>query len=88
MWLTKIIGFSCKKVSALSDKKVHVGINLFEQSKLSLHLLICDGCKNYVRQSAMIDQILKQQLHKATSENSNDNEHFKMRIISAINKMQ
>ncbi|MCX6180930.1 MAG: hypothetical protein NT150_03235, partial [Bacteroidetes bacterium] len=79
-WLTKIIGINCRNVTALSDKKVHVGLSPIEQSKLSFHLLMCDGCRNYLKQARILDKILKEKIAKMkSSENIVPNEDLKLR---------
>ncbi len=86
-WWIKIIGISCRNVTALSDKKVHIGLNAIEQSKLSFHLLMCDGCRNYLKQAKILDKILKEELSKIKSpESSSSNEDLKLRIVQQINK--
>jgi hypothetical protein len=86
-WLIKIIGINCRNVTALSDKKVHVGLNPIEQTKLTFHLMVCDGCRNYLKQARILDKILKEKLSKIkASDNSSSNQDLKLRIMQQINK--
>ena len=86
-WLTKIIGINCRNVTALSDKKVHVGLNPIEQTKLTFHLMICDGCRNYLKQARILDKILKEKIDKMkASENIAPSQDLKLRILQQLNK--
>ena len=86
-WLAKITGINCRNVTALSDKKVHVGLTSIEQGKLIFHTMLCDGCRNYLHQARILDKILKEKLSRMKAfENSTINEDLKFRILQQLNK--
>jgi hypothetical protein len=41
---------SCKEISVLLSAAQERELGLFEQFGLRLHLLLCDGCRNFRRQ--------------------------------------
>ncbi|MFM7022704.1 MAG: hypothetical protein ACKOXB_06965 [Flavobacteriales bacterium] len=86
-WLIKIIGINCRNVTALSDKKVHVGLNPIEQTKLYFHLMVCDGCRNYLKQARLLDKILKEKITQMKAPNNNSSsEELKLRILQQVQK--
>lgn len=54
---------SCKKSSLLIEKRLFSGLNLIEKIQLSVHVSMCDACKNYEKQSAELDKSLKNHVH-------------------------
>lgn len=52
---------SCIKSTVLIEKKELFGLSIIENVKLSFHLSICSSCKDYKRQSQLIDAALRQQ---------------------------
>lgn len=50
---------SCKKATALSDKKLETDLSWTDILRLKLHLSICDGCKMYMKQSLFLEKALK-----------------------------
>jgi hypothetical protein len=45
---------SCKEISVLLSEAHERKLGLAEQLGLRLHLLLCDGCRNFRRQLAFI----------------------------------
>ena len=45
---------SCKDISVLLSQSQERKLGVAEQLALRLHLLICDGCRNFRRQLAFI----------------------------------
>lgn len=50
---------NCKKATLLSLKKEEQPLSFREQARLSIHLLFCNACKQFVRQSALINKAMK-----------------------------
>lgn len=50
---------SCKKATALSDKKLETDLSWADNFRLKLHLSICDGCKMYMKQSLLLEKALR-----------------------------
>lgn len=53
-----ILMLSCKKASALIDKKLEVELSTKEKIMLSMHTAMCDGCNAYKKQSVILDNLL------------------------------
>lgn len=49
---------SCDKATALVEKRIDLGLTRMEQLKLIFHTSMCSGCRNYVKQSALIHELL------------------------------
>jgi hypothetical protein len=56
MYLFKKIVFDCHQATFLSIKKDAGTITLIERLKLSYHLLYCDPCRQFIKQSHAIDR--------------------------------
>ncbi len=46
----RILRLSCKDASALLSQAQERAIGPYERFKLRLHLSVCDGCTNFLRQ--------------------------------------
>lgn len=78
--------FSCRKATALMDKRSAMELSLKEKLQLKFHLSICKGCRAYEKQSVILQQILTQFTQKnalAEVEQLLNNE-LKINIIKKI----
>ncbi len=57
MYLFKKTVFNCKQATLLSLKKEEGKLSFIEGLKLSYHLLYCKPCKEFVKQSHLINRI-------------------------------
>ncbi|MFM9984730.1 MAG: hypothetical protein ACKVOK_05815 [Flavobacteriales bacterium] len=55
----RVIYSSCDKVSELIEKQSVVSLTPGQRLQLTIHLKICDACRNYQKQSALLDTFLK-----------------------------
>ena len=55
----RVIYSSCDKVSELIEKQSVVALTPGQRLQLTIHLKICDACRNYQKQSVLLDTILK-----------------------------
>lgn len=53
------MNLSCIKATELIEKKELFGLSFVENLKLKVHLSMCSSCKEYGKQSHMIDEALK-----------------------------
>ena len=51
--------FNCEQATLLSLKRDEGRITLTERARLSYHLLYCDVCRQFIKQSHLINQIGK-----------------------------
>ncbi|MBX7127357.1 MAG: hypothetical protein K1X47_16805 [Cyclobacteriaceae bacterium] len=63
MYLFRSLVFNCKRATLLSIKKAEGNITLLERAQLAYHLLYCDPCRQFIRQSAQIDKALSDASH-------------------------
>lgn len=54
---------SCLKATELIEKNFHVQLSFSEQMQLKAHKMMCDACKKYEQQSAVIEKAIELQ-HK------------------------
>lgn len=65
--IKRIIHFfflSCLKATELIEKKLYVKLSIKEYIKLTLHKSMCNACRLYEKQSRLIDNVLKEQIHE------------------------
>lgn len=55
----KNIIHNCKTATLISLKKEDGPITVNERARLFIHLLFCDACKQFIKQSALINKLLK-----------------------------
>ena len=61
--IIQILFLSCLKATEMIEKKLHFKLSIKEKIQLKLHLMMCDACKKYEKQSILIEKgILK--MHK------------------------
>ena len=50
---------SCVKATKLIEMKEYVPLRLIQTMQLHMHTAMCSGCRNYVKQSRLINQLLQ-----------------------------
>ena len=50
---------TCKEATTLVSQGLDRELSLCERVKLRLHLVVCDACRNFVRQAAFIRRALQ-----------------------------
>jgi ribosomal protein S3AE len=58
----KAIAYNCKKATYLVEKRQIARLTFREAFELRVHLIGCDVCKLYVKQSEKINEMIKQLL--------------------------
>lgn len=83
-----IFEFSCRKATELVEKRSVFRLTLVEKTQLFLHSLVCDGCRQYVKQSRTIDQLLSKNKYptKVADTNLKLDKEAKGKIISLLDK--
>lgn len=72
---------SCRKASVLIERRQLGKINLLERVGLHFHLRICNGCRAYEKQSALIDRWLEERRDRCAEI---DCDELKQRILQRI----
>ena len=49
---------SCVKATELMEMKEHVPLGLLKTMQLHMHTAMCSGCRNYLKQTKLINQLL------------------------------
>jgi hypothetical protein len=50
---------SCVKATELMEMKEYVALGLLKTMQLHMHTAMCSGCRNYMRQSRLINELLQ-----------------------------
>lgn len=79
--------YNCRQATLLSIKREEGNITVHERIKLWYHLLACDPCRNFIRQSAQINRAGKK-LQEMLSEHPpfRLSDTIRMRIQAEIDK--
>lgn len=77
---------SCQKASELIDKRMELRLSFSEQIQLKLHKCICDACRQYEKQSSILNGIITQHFQKLDFEQVKPikNDALKSRILSHL----
>ena len=67
MSLMNKLVLSCLKATELIERKFHVKLKLRQRLQLKIHLMICDACANYQKQSEFLDKGISQHLKEAST---------------------
>ena len=77
---------SCLKATKLIEKNFHVKLSFTEWMQLKAHKMMCDACKNYEKQSAIIEKAIENQQKKQHPQI--DLEQLKKQISLNLNKFK
>lgn len=61
--LSHVFVLSCRKASALMEKKQNFSLNFLEKLQLKWHKSLCDPCTQYEIQSEYIDRLMEKHIH-------------------------
>ena len=73
---------SCVKATALMEMKEHVTLSFIKNMQLYLHTTMCSGCRNYMKQSRLINKLLQKKFRTLPVIENTDN--LEAAIISKI----
>ncbi len=84
--LINFLMLSCKKASALIDRKSLFGLTRKENVMLKMHTALCDACAAYEKQSKLIDNVLHGYIQSdiATNLPVIENKELQKQIISKL----
>lgn len=72
---------SCKKAGELIEKKNAEKLSFFELMQLRLHTTMCEVCRIYEKQSAMIHRMLEKGLKENNPFNDEEVKRVKEKIL-------
>ncbi len=58
MNLMNVMMLSCIKATELLEMKEHVSLGVIKTLQLHFHLSMCSGCRNYRKQTKLINKLL------------------------------
>jgi len=56
---------SCVKATELMEMKEHVPLSFIKNMQLYMHTAMCSGCRNYMKQTKLIDELLRRTFETA-----------------------
>jgi predicted anti-sigma-YlaC factor YlaD len=56
---------SCVKATELMEMKEHVPLSFIKNMQLYMHTAMCSGCRNYRKQTKLIDELLRRTFETA-----------------------
>ncbi len=54
---------SCVKATELIEMKEHVPLGVLKTMQLHMHTVMCSGCRNYLKQSRLINELLQKKFN-------------------------
>ena len=54
---------SCVKATELMEMKENVPLGLLKTMQLHMHTAMCSGCRNYLKQSRLIDELIEKKFN-------------------------
>ena len=63
MNIINVMMLSCVKATELMEMKEHVPLGLLKTMQLHMHTAMCSGCRNYLKQTKLINQLLKKKFN-------------------------
>ncbi len=73
---------SCVKATELMEMKEDVPLGIIKTIQLHMHTAMCSGCRNYMMQSRLINELLQKNYTKATDIENTD--ELEAKIISKV----
>ena len=73
---------SCVKATELMEMKEHAPLGLLKTMQLHMHTAMCSGCRNYMKHTKLINELLQKKFSAVpVTENTDD---LEAAIISKI----
>ncbi len=82
MNIMNAIMLSCVKATELMEMKEHVPLGLVKTIQLHMHAAMCSGCRNYMKQSKLINELLRRTFETAPV--AADTDELEAAIISKL----
>jgi hypothetical protein len=82
MNIMKAMMLSCVKATELMEMKEYVPLGLLKTMQLHMHTAMCSGCRNYMKHTKLINELLQKKFSAVpVTENTDD---LEAAIISKI----
>ena len=57
--LMNAVMLHCRKATYLIEKSNDAPLGIVEKAQLNMHLFMCSGCRNYLKQNRFLERLLK-----------------------------
>ena len=57
-WMNRVF-YSCRNVTEMVEKKKVIGLSPVEKIRYQGHLLMCQACRSYEKQSALLEKMFQ-----------------------------
>lgn len=84
--IVQLFLLSCLKATELIEKKMNFKLSAREKLQLSMHKMVCNACRNYEKQSAIIETGILKQQEQQNQKIEIDVDSLKQSILSKIEK--
>jgi len=61
--LMNAVMLHCRKATYLIEKSNDAPLGIVEKAQLNIHLSICSGCRNYLKQNRFLERLIKRHAH-------------------------
>ncbi len=61
--LMNAVMLHCRKATYLIEKSNDARLGFVEKAQLNMHLSMCSGCRNYLKQNRFLERLLKRHAH-------------------------
>ncbi len=61
--LMNAVMLHCLKATYLIEKSNDAPLSIVEKAQLNMHLSMCSGCRNYLKQNRFLERLLKRHAH-------------------------
>ncbi len=61
--LMNAVMLHCRKATYLIEKSNDAPLGIVEKTQLNMHLSMCSGCRNYLKQNRFLERLLKRHAH-------------------------
>lgn len=83
--LMNAVMLHCRKATYLIEKSTDAPLSMVENAQLNMHLSMCKGCRNYLKQNRFLERLLKR--HAQTSlAAKQDTTALEFRILNELHK--
>jgi len=79
--LMNALMLSCVKATELMEQKEYIPLSFQQRIQLQMHVAMCSGCKNYKKQTVLINKLLNKAFNAA---NAVDTTELEKKIVSKI----
>lgn len=81
--LMNAVMLHCRKATYLIEKSNDAPLSIVETLQLNMHLSMCSGCRNYLKQNRFIERLLERHAHTTLVPKQNTDE-LEEKIISNL----